>query len=70
MQVIQSEKERSSFVAEITEQAVKFEEVAQLEEAQIVSMETYIDEQQLYMTEMQKKLVVFGNLAGQKLVGG
>ena len=70
MQVIQSEKERSSFVTEITEQAVKFEEVIQLEEAQIASMETYIDEQQLYMTEMQKKLVVFGNLAGQKLVGG
>jgi hypothetical protein len=32
-------------------------------------MKTYIDEQQLYMIEMQKKLSVFGNLAGQKLVG-
>ncbi len=43
--VVTAPKENSSFVQEITEQAEKFEEVSQVEEAKIVSMEAYITKQ-------------------------
>ncbi len=41
--MIAQERQRSDFVGEVTEQAVLFEEAAQLEEAQIVSMDSFIE---------------------------
>ena len=53
---------------EIVEAAHQFEQAAQLEEAQIASMDSFIEKKQTTMEDMQKEMEGFGALTDQNLV--
>lgn len=54
--------EEKSFVAQITAEAVRYEEASQMAEAQISSMETFIEEQSVLLLERQNKVKQIGDV--------